>query len=325
MKKDTKIFVSHATEDKDDFAREFAEKLKSHCQVWYDEYSIPFGGSIFGSISAGLRDCDFGVVIFSEVFFTKKWTQDELAGLVAREGAGLHRIIPIWKGVTVEQVKAFSPIFVDRRGIDAGKGIDNAIACVVEAIGTINSSVGFTTTRGDREAPEDGVARLAEKYEKMLAAKAMNQATHAPKAIREAQTAMLGSVAERIEKVALSNPVLKLTWESGEFRCLPNDIVWLNVTFANRDILRMEATRPNYPGDTTRLDLNLFRPKRDESGAYTYPDHLENYRFSPELTSEGEVKWKTEAKEIHASDEISNLFLNCLRNHLERLIKPLLE
>lgn len=45
------FFISHASEDKDDFARALADPLR--CQdyrVWYDEYSLKIGDSLRASI-----------------------------------------------------------------------------------------------------------------------------------------------------------------------------------------------------------------------------------------------------------------------------------
>ena len=41
----TKIFISHASEDKDDFVRPLAEQLDSldDYEVWYDEYELTWG------------------------------------------------------------------------------------------------------------------------------------------------------------------------------------------------------------------------------------------------------------------------------------------
>src|SRR5262245_37838781 len=103
----TKLFLCHATEDKEPFVRDLADALSRFFWVWYDEYSLPPGGSIFQSISAGLAQCDYGVVVLSKPFFGKKWTQAELGGLFARETDTSHRIIPVWKEISFDEVAQF--------------------------------------------------------------------------------------------------------------------------------------------------------------------------------------------------------------------------
>jgi hypothetical protein len=69
-----KIFISHATEDKDKVARPLAKALqKLGYDIWYDEYSLKLGDSLTAEIDRGLIECDYGVVIFSKSFFSKKW------------------------------------------------------------------------------------------------------------------------------------------------------------------------------------------------------------------------------------------------------------
>lgn len=67
-----KIFISHASEDKDDIARPLAEELgEQGYEVWYDEYSLKIGDSLSQEIDRGLSSCDYGVVILSKSFFEK--------------------------------------------------------------------------------------------------------------------------------------------------------------------------------------------------------------------------------------------------------------
>src|SRR4051794_10944778 len=116
-----KVFVSHATEDKP-FAEPLATKLCETHDVWYDDFVLKVGDSIFESVSRGLRECDYGVVVLSPRFFVKKWTRAELDGLFALEEA-LHKLIlPVWLDVTVAEVRDFSPILADRKGAMASDG-----------------------------------------------------------------------------------------------------------------------------------------------------------------------------------------------------------
>jgi hypothetical protein len=49
------VFISHAGEDKDDVARPLAEGLQRlHIRVWFDEYSLKIGDSIWEGIERGL-------------------------------------------------------------------------------------------------------------------------------------------------------------------------------------------------------------------------------------------------------------------------------
>lgn len=108
------VFVSHASEDKDDFVRDFAICLQQHgLKVWYDEFALRVGDSLRRSIDNGLKNSRYGIVVLSEAFFSKEWPQRELDGLFAREVNGEKVILPIWHKISKNEVMKFSPIIAD--------------------------------------------------------------------------------------------------------------------------------------------------------------------------------------------------------------------
>jgi hypothetical protein len=128
MESNTKrLFISHASEDKSDFVRPLAEALRRHYQVWYDEYELVVGDSLLKKIDAGLRSCDYGVVVLSPSFFQKKWPQAELDGLFALETTTRKIILPVWKDVSQDDVTRFSPILAGRLATNASEGIDKVV------------------------------------------------------------------------------------------------------------------------------------------------------------------------------------------------------
>lgn len=109
------VFISHASEDKDSFVRTLAIALNNlGLSVWYDEFSLRLGDSLSRSIDKGLEESSYGLVIISTHFIKKRWTEYELRGLVARELSEDRVILPIWYGVTHEQVVKFSPPLADK-------------------------------------------------------------------------------------------------------------------------------------------------------------------------------------------------------------------
>lgn len=104
------VFISHASEDKDSFVREFAETLQARgLRVWYDEHSLKWGDSLRREIDKGLANSRFGVVVLSKHFFAKEWPQTELDGLMAKELNGDGRVLPIWHNISKDEVLAASP------------------------------------------------------------------------------------------------------------------------------------------------------------------------------------------------------------------------
>lgn len=109
------VFISHASEDKDDLVRPLAEALGGHgLKVWYDEFELRIGDSLRRKIDHGLANSRFGIVVLSEPFFKKGWTNYELDGIVARSVNGEQQLLPIWHKVSKADVMKYSPSLVDR-------------------------------------------------------------------------------------------------------------------------------------------------------------------------------------------------------------------
>jgi hypothetical protein len=112
------VFISHASEDKEAFVRPLAEDLdRAGLRVWYDENELRVGDSLTRSIDKGLANARFGLVILSRLFFAKRWPEYELRGLTARELDGRRLILPIWHGVTRQDVLAYSPSLADTKAL----------------------------------------------------------------------------------------------------------------------------------------------------------------------------------------------------------------
>lgn len=118
--KEYDAFISHATEDKDEFVRPLVEELaKRGVNVWYDEFTLTVGDSLRRSIDHGLANSRYGVVVLSSSFFQKNWPQYELDGLVTKEMDGRKVILPIWHKVSKDEVKSFSPSLADRVALNS--------------------------------------------------------------------------------------------------------------------------------------------------------------------------------------------------------------
>lgn len=123
------VFISHASEDKNDVARPLATRLrKLGLRVWLDEFELTIGDSLRRSIDRGLSQSRFGVVILSPNFFEKDWPQQELNGLAAKEVDGLKVILPVWHNITQAQVSARSPMLSDRLAATTERGIEEVAA-----------------------------------------------------------------------------------------------------------------------------------------------------------------------------------------------------
>ena len=129
------VFISHASEDKEQLVRPLAQALTAKgIGVWYDEFSLKMGDSLRSSIDYGLANSRYGVVVLSKSFFLKHWPQQELNGLSSKELNGKKVILPIWHKVNADDVREFSPIMADRLASSSDAGIDKLVNDIVNAL-----------------------------------------------------------------------------------------------------------------------------------------------------------------------------------------------
>ncbi|MHB0923721.1 MAG: DUF1883 domain-containing protein [Bellilinea sp.] len=113
--KEYDVFISHASEDKDAIVRSLADALvKGGLKVWYDEFELKIGDSLRRKIDKGLAHSRFGIVVLSQSFFKKGWTNYELDGLVTRSVSGEQILLPIWHNISKSEVIEYSPSLADK-------------------------------------------------------------------------------------------------------------------------------------------------------------------------------------------------------------------
>lgn len=108
------VFISHASEDKEPFVDSLVEALlKRDVKVWYDRKVLTWGKSIRQNIDLGLRQSKFAIIVLSEFYIQKYWTQKEFNALFSLGSQLGEFILPIWHNITPERAKEFSPMFSD--------------------------------------------------------------------------------------------------------------------------------------------------------------------------------------------------------------------
>ena len=130
------FFICHASEDKEGLVRELADSLLAKgARVWYDEFTLRVGSRLRRNIERGLATSRFGIVVVSTSFFVKDWPQNELDGLAALALQDSERILPIWHGVTRDDVVKKSPMLADIVALNASlMNIDEISQKLVELL-----------------------------------------------------------------------------------------------------------------------------------------------------------------------------------------------
>lgn len=92
-----KVFISHASEDKERFVMNFASKLRANgVDAWLDKWEMLPGDSLVDKIfEEGIKEADSFIIILSNNSVNKPWVREELnASFVKRIGKN-SKIIPI--------------------------------------------------------------------------------------------------------------------------------------------------------------------------------------------------------------------------------------
>lgn len=113
--KEYDVFISHASEDKEEVVRPLANALKDRkLNVWYDEFELKIGDSLRQKIDKGVAKSKFGIIILSKNFIKKGWTNYELDGLISRSISNQQILLPIWHNITKQEVIDYSPSIADK-------------------------------------------------------------------------------------------------------------------------------------------------------------------------------------------------------------------
>lgn len=92
-----KVFVSHASEDKDRFVTNFATRLRENgVDAWLDKWEMLPGDSLVDKIfEEGLKEAQAVIIVLSNYSVNKPWVREELnASIVSKLSKGT-KIIPV--------------------------------------------------------------------------------------------------------------------------------------------------------------------------------------------------------------------------------------
>lgn len=94
-----RVFISHASEDKERFVVPFAEALAAAgVDPWLDQWEIGPGDSLVARIfDEGITEADAFIIVLSLVSVSKPWVREEVEAAVVRRitSEGAKRVIPI--------------------------------------------------------------------------------------------------------------------------------------------------------------------------------------------------------------------------------------
>jgi len=305
------IFISHASEDKDLIARPLAEELRDKYSVWYDEYQLVLGSSLFEDINKGLAECDYGIVILSHSFFNKKWPQHELNALFSLEDKNKKIILPVWHNISYEEIRNYSPILSDRLSVNSNEGIPVIVKEINRAIESFNRGVEVQRNSSSTKF-QSSLVKAAEKrrsnkiiptYEGVAitlngAKSTVSQVMHLVNELSEIST----DLDFRVEGPEYYDTRCFVELWSGDI-CLRIDFNNNIVNTAKDATLTIEISKPSAGFHAKNEDIKIF----------------EREVFSPYITNEDSVYWESKSNELLKPSILVELWINKFSEFLNKL------
>lgn len=117
------VFISHANKDKEDMIEELYQSLnKLGIKIFYDKESLEWGDNWKDRILNGTKKAEFAIIVISQNFFDREWTERELSEFLNRQNRnGQKLILPILHNITVSQLQEKYPSIADIQAIDSSK------------------------------------------------------------------------------------------------------------------------------------------------------------------------------------------------------------
>ena len=123
QQKEYDLFISHASSDKISFVKELYDKiLNLGVKVFYDADSISWGDNWKSKIIEGTEKSEFAIIVISNNYFGREWTERELNEFLNRQNAtGQKIVLPLLYNVSLDEMKKHYPFLSEIQALDNSK------------------------------------------------------------------------------------------------------------------------------------------------------------------------------------------------------------
>lgn len=115
------VFLSHANADKQSIVDELNNSLeKLGIKIFYDKKSLEWGDKWKNRILEGTKKAEFAIIVISDNFFDREWTEKELNEFLNRQNRnGQKLILPIVHNITNEDLRKKYPSVAEIQALDS--------------------------------------------------------------------------------------------------------------------------------------------------------------------------------------------------------------
>jgi TIR domain len=305
------LFICHVSEDKDDFVAPLAAELRKKYDVWYDDYELTLGDSLPEKIDDGLKRCDFGIVVLSKAFFAKKkWARKELDGLTALEVKRGKIILPVWKGVTADDVAEYSPMLASKIAVSDSEGLPKVIEKITLAVSVSDRKRQLTTIDTTKQRVDAFTRTMVERQ-------------RADQVLRSEQGVKL--VSESIETIwntiQTALPTDPHSPAPVKFRCKKAMMGIMYVSTKHGMHLGLDCNQRLFSSSAsnTRLEAKIFQVDFERGKEPSDPITMYEANFKPTVRANDEIVWITD-DEVYRTEELADHLIKLFLKHVEEEI-----
>lgn len=124
------VFISHANVDKIEYVEQLKQSLdKLKINIFYDKDTLEWGDKWKDKILEGVGQAEFAIIVISENFFGREWTEKELNEFLNRQNKnGQKTILPIIHNISSDQLKEKYPDVAEIQVLDSSDYSTDEIA-----------------------------------------------------------------------------------------------------------------------------------------------------------------------------------------------------
>jgi uncharacterized protein (DUF3820 family) len=248
--------------------------------------------------------------VLSRSFFLKKWPQNELNGLFSLEHKDKKVILPVWHGVTREDVNQYSPILADRL---AAKSEDGISAVVKE----LSRSVAYFDRGKSVQTAKPGLAKLRSSLQRKAEADRSQQIVSSDAGVgiaAETARSTLNALASHVKSLQEEGLIgLSADGPKGNnvqmFVNVRLGRLWLHAEYRNNVV--------NSARDA-RLDIALIDAELDPWGHIQGRTEIDREQYALWIAQNDECFWQAQSgDQLLLSEDLVNHWLGKLSDEVD--------
>jgi hypothetical protein len=160
-------------------------------------------------------------VVLSHHFFAKRWPPEELDGLFSLEMRRGKVILPIRKGVTMEDLQRYSPMLAGHFSVSADSGIPNVVLEIKKAVGLVARVKSIASPWHEK------YAALDKDITHKMKAQGRSDSVEGVQQVSAAARGIIADAKSRVEQLNRESDFLKMEFVKDPSKTLPDSLLIL--------------------------------------------------------------------------------------------------